>query len=128
MAVHLPTASLHLIADIEGAEGLGDIALIEATLREAAEVARVTLIDLRLHHFGEGHGVTGVALLAESHISIHTWPEVGLAAVDIFTCGEHSDPHAALAVIERRLKGRTVLREEIARARVSNPECSARAD
>lgn len=119
MTVHLPTASLHLIADIEGASGLGDIALIEATLREAAAAARVTLIDLRLHHFGEGHGVTGVALLAESHISIHTWPEVALAAVDIFTCGGTADPHAALAVIEARLGGRTVLREEIKRARVS---------
>jgi S-adenosylmethionine decarboxylase len=119
MAVHLPTASLHLIADIEGASGLGDMALIEAVLREAAAAARVTLIDIRLHHFGEGHGVTGVALLAESHISIHTWPEVSLAAVDIFTCGGDSDPHAALAVIEARLGGRTVLREEIARARVT---------
>ncbi|MBU6266956.1 MAG: adenosylmethionine decarboxylase [Sphingomonadales bacterium] len=116
MTVHPPTNSLHLIADIEGAQGLGDLPLIEAVLREAAAAARVMLIDIRLHHFGEGHGVTGVALLAESHISIHTWPEAALAAVDIFTCGPRSDPHAALALIEQRLGGHTVLHEEIRRA------------
>ena len=122
MTAHPPTNSLHLIADIEAAEGLGDLALIEGALRDAAAAAKVTLLDVRLHHFGEGHGVTGVALLAESHISIHTWPEANLAAVDIFTCGEASDPHAALALIERRLNGKTVLREEIRRARSAAPD------
>lgn len=122
MTAHPPTRSLHLIADIEASQGLGDLPLIEAALRDAAAAAKVTLIDLRLHHFGEGHGVTGVALLAESHISIHTWPEANLAAVDIFTCGEASDPYAALALIEARLGGRTVLREEIRRARAAAPQ------
>jgi S-adenosylmethionine decarboxylase len=122
MTAHPPTRSLHLIADIEATHGLGDLPLIEAALRDAAAAAKVTLIDLRLHHFGEGHGVTGVALLAESHISIHTWPEANLAAVDIFTCGEASDPYAALALIEARLGGRTVLREEIRRARAAAPQ------
>lgn len=64
------------------------------------------MLEVRLHHFGTGMGVTGVALLAESHISIHTWPEDGLAAVDLFVCGHHADPEAALEVIRSRLQGR----------------------
>jgi S-adenosylmethionine/arginine decarboxylase-like enzyme len=75
---HESVRGLHLVADIAGASGLGDLPLIEAVLREAAQAARATVLDVRLHHFGPGKGVTGVALLAESHISIHTWPEHGL--------------------------------------------------
>ena len=101
-----PTASgLHLIADIAGRRGLDDVAWIEQTLRQAATAARVTVLDVRLHHFGGHNGVTGVALLAESHISIHTWPELGLAAIDVFVCGKQADARAALAVIEARLDG-----------------------
>jgi S-adenosylmethionine decarboxylase len=95
----------HLIADLDCTRGLDDMVLIEATLRAAAEAARVTLLDIRLHHFGEGQGVTGVALLAESHISIHSWPEHGVAAIDIFVCGSKADADAALRVIERELGG-----------------------
>lgn len=101
-----PAASgLHLIADIAATRGLDDVSWIEASLREAAEAARVTVLDVRLHHFGGHNGVTGVALLAESHISIHTWPEHGLAAIDVFVCGANADARAALAVIEARLDG-----------------------
>jgi S-adenosylmethionine decarboxylase len=96
---------LHLIADITATHGLDDVAWIEATLREAAAAAHVTVLDVRLHHFGPGNGVTGVAVLAESHISIHTWPEHGLAAFDVFVCGAKADVRAALAVIEARLGG-----------------------
>jgi len=110
-----PTQSLHLIADIVGASGLSDLNVIEATLREAAEAAKVTVLDVRLHHFGTGQGVTGVALLAESHISIHTWPESGMAAVDIFVCGKTADAYAALAVMERRLSGTTSFQRAISR-------------
>lgn len=96
----------HLIADLDCARGLDDVALIDATLRAAAQAARVTLLDIRLHHFGNGQGVTGVALLAESHISIHSWPEHGVAAIDIFVCGSKADADAALCVIEQELGGR----------------------
>jgi S-adenosylmethionine decarboxylase len=54
---------------------------------------------VKLHSFGEGAGITGVAILAESHISIHTWPETGFAAIDIFMCGS-CDPHRAMPVLE----------------------------
>jgi len=106
---------LHLIADIAGAQGLDDCARIETALRDAATAARVTVLDVRLHHFGEGHGVTGVVLLAESHISIHTWPEHGLAAVDIFVCGAHASAEAALTEICNALRGHVVMRRDIER-------------
>ena len=92
--MHNPTNSLHLIADIEQAERLDDLPFVESVLREAAVAARVTIVGINLHHFGEGGGVTGVAVLAESHISIHTWPECGLVAVDMFVCGKTADAHA----------------------------------
>ena len=76
-----------------------NVAGIEALLKQAALAAGATIVYSHLHGFGVGQGVTGVVLLAESHISVHTWPELGYAALDIFMCGR-ADPHQALAVIE----------------------------
>lgn len=118
---HSPDSSLHLIADLDHCRGLGDIALIETSLREAAQAARATLLDVRLHHFGPGMGVTGVALLAESHISIHTWPEHGIAAVDLFVCGREADAEAGLEVIRRRLQGRVRRKQAVRRLGLENP-------
>lgn len=86
---------LHLLVDFYDAHHLDDLGFIEDALRLAARSCGATLLDVRLHSFGEGAGVTGVALLAESHISIHTWPEAGYAAIDIFMCGK-LDPRLAL--------------------------------
>ncbi|WP_010543249.1 adenosylmethionine decarboxylase [Sphingomonas elodea] len=94
----------HLIADLRDATRLADIAHVEACLVAAAAAAGATLLEVRLHGFGEGMGVTGVALLAESHISIHTWPEHGTACVDIFLCAPTHDLHAGLDAIVRRLE------------------------
>lgn len=67
---------------------------VKKALTEAAEAAGATLLNLVSHKF-EPQGVTALALLAESHISIHTYPEYGYAAVDAFTCGEHTNPESA---------------------------------
>ena len=81
-------AGTHLIIDLIGADRLDDIKLIEKTLRECVTVAGATLLHLHLHHFTPNAGVSGVAVLAESHISIHTWPEREYAALDVFMCGD----------------------------------------
>ncbi len=73
---------------------LNDEAYIRTVITTASKIAGATLLNLITHRF-EPHGVTGLALLAESHISIHTWPEVGYAAVDVFTCGDHTMPESA---------------------------------
>jgi S-adenosylmethionine decarboxylase len=116
---HPSGTSLHLIADIEHCSGLGDVNLIADILSEAARAAGATLIDLRLHHFGPGMGITGVAILAESHISIHTWPECGTAAVDLFVCGLQANAEMGLELIRKRLGGIIGLKQSIRRLAAS---------
>ena len=118
---HYPSGSLHLIADIEHGQRLDDLPFVENVLREAAAAAHVTVIEVSLHHFGPGLGVTGVALLAESHISIHTWPESGLVAADIFVCGKRADAHAALAVMVERFGGKLRFVKEVPRLGANAP-------
>jgi len=79
-------------------EKLNDEAFLRDAITDAAKRAGATLLHLVTHHF-EPQGVTGLALLAESHISIHTWPESGYAAVDVFTCGDHTMPERACQVL-----------------------------
>ena len=103
-AVHQPSGT-HVLADLSGiaAEKLSDCAALESLLRAAAEAAHARVLFSHFHGFGEGQGVTGVVLLAESHISIHTWPECGFAAADIFMCGS-AQPELALALIQTALR------------------------
>ena len=93
-------AGTHLILDCWGASHLDNLDTIEAALREAVEVSGATLLHIHLHHFTPNGGVSGVAVLAESHISIHTWPERNYAALDIFMCGE-TQPEKAITVFEK---------------------------
>ncbi len=81
---------------------LNDEAFLRTTVTTAAKLAGATLLNLITHRF-EPQGVTGLALLAESHISIHTWPENGYAAVDVFTCGDHTMPERACHVLQQEL-------------------------
>lgn len=90
----------HLLLDLWGASNLTDPETIEAALQEAAVAAGATILHSHLHQFGEGGGVSGVIVLAESHISIHTWPERDFAAVDIFMCGA-CDPRKSVPVLEQ---------------------------
>lgn len=77
----------HVLLDFSGAKHLTDAAYIEKALRKAADCCDATVLDVNLHSFAADGGVTGVALLAESHISIHTWPEIDFIALDVFMCG-----------------------------------------
>ncbi|KJZ18682.1 hypothetical protein TW80_14425 [Loktanella sp. S4079] len=86
------------MAEFYDASALEECAPAAAVLRAAAEAANATVLDVKLHDFGERAGFTGVALLAESHISIHTWPEFGYAAIDIFMCGD-ADLESCLKVL-----------------------------
>ena len=93
-------AGTHLIVDFWGADRLDDLDHIEAAMRDSVDAAGATLLHIHLHHFTPNHGVSGVAVLAESHISVHTWPEHGFAAFDVFMCGE-AEPLKAVEVLER---------------------------
>jgi S-adenosylmethionine decarboxylase len=81
-------AGTHLIVDLFGARRLDDIQHIKRTLERCVDVAGATLLHIHLHHFTPNGGVSGVAVLAESHISIHSWPEAHYAAFDVFMCGD----------------------------------------
>jgi len=87
MAIDASPIGEHALIDIEGARRLDDPAFLERVMREAARAANARVVGANIHPFGEGQGVTGVLLLAESHISVHTWPEHNFAAFDIFMCG-----------------------------------------
>ena len=106
-------AGVHLIVDLHGAKQLDDIEHIETTLRRCVEAARATLLHIHLHHF-QPSGVSGVAVLAESHISIHTWPEAGYAALDVFMCGS-AEPDKCIPVLREAFAAERVGVNELLR-------------
>src|SRR6187431_2521161 len=106
-------AGTHLIIDLFGAKRLDDLEHIEATLRRCVEVAGATLLHIHLHRFTPNGGVSGVAVLAESHISIHSWPEYGYAALDVFMCGE-TNPRLAIDVLKDAFTpGKVLVKEHL---------------
>ncbi|HEY5301361.1 MAG TPA: adenosylmethionine decarboxylase [Acetobacteraceae bacterium] len=100
-------AGMHLLVDLWGAHGLGDPDHIDRALREAAEAAGATILHSHFHHFSPDGGVSGVVVLAESHISIHTWPERDFAAIDIFMCGA-CDPYLSVPVLRAAFRPASV--------------------
>lgn len=86
----VPPGGVHVLIDIRDIvdrELLKDSKALEILLSDAARSSNATILNSYFHHFGEEYGVTGIIALAESHISIHTWPDEGYAAIDIFMCG-----------------------------------------
>jgi len=94
----------HVIADLHdvSAELLGSIDFWKEILIDGSKKSGATVLSDHFHHFGDGYGLTGVIVLAESHISIHTWPEKNYAAIDVFMCGT-CDPEVAVDHITSRL-------------------------
>ncbi|MBV9756705.1 MAG: adenosylmethionine decarboxylase [Alphaproteobacteria bacterium] len=99
-------AGMHLLLDLWGAKHLCDPAAIDSALREAAAAAGATILHGHFHHFGPDGGVSGVLVLAESHISVHTWPEREFAAIDIFMCG-NCDAYKSVPVLEAAFQPRS---------------------
>ncbi len=104
-------AGTHLIIDLLGAKRLDDLKHIERTLKRCVEVAGATLLHIHLHHFTPNGGVSGVAVLSESHISIHSWPEANYAALDVFMCGE-AKPHLAIDILREAFHADDVVVKE----------------
>jgi S-adenosylmethionine decarboxylase len=106
-------AGTHLILEVVDGEGLDDEALIQRAFRDCVDACGATLLHIHTHKFSP-QGVSGVAVLAESHISVHTWPEVGYGAFDVFMCGE-ADPWQAVDVLRRAFSAREVQVKELRR-------------
>jgi len=96
-------AGTHLLIDLWGAENLDDVDVVEEALRRSALVSGATILNTDLHQFQPNGGISGVVVLSESHISIHTWPERGFAALDVFMCGD-CNPYRAIDVLKEAFK------------------------
>ena len=111
-------AGTHILLDCWNAKNLDDLDHIEATLRKAVDQSGATLLHIHLHHFTPNAGVSGVAVLAESHISIHTWPERDYAAVDIFMCGD-TKPQNTIPVFKKAFETENIEITEHLRGKVN---------
>lgn len=113
-------AGRHLLVELWGAAHLTSESAIRTILCDAVAACQATLLSVDLHSFSPTHGISGVAILGESHMSIHTWPEHQYAAVDIFMCGSR-DPRKAIPVLKDGFRPRQIQLMEIKRG-VMDPD------
>jgi S-adenosylmethionine decarboxylase len=112
-------AGTHLIIDLFGAERLDDLGHVERTLKRCANVAGATLLHVHLYHVTPNGGVSGVAMLEDSHISIRSWPDADYAALDVFMCGD-AKPHLVVPVLKEAFGVREAVVREQRRGEVIN--------
>lgn len=107
----------HLLAEFSGcdAAALADLDGVTAAMLEAAARSGATIVTHSFHHFGGGGGVSGVVIIAESHLAIHTWPEHTFAAVDFFTCGDKVRTGVALEILAKAFQAGAIEQAEVAR-------------
>lgn len=117
----LEFAGTHLLIDFWGADNLTDLNVMEAAFRKCVVECGATLLHIHMHHFTPNGGISGVAVLAESHISVHTWPERGYAAFDIFMCGD-AQPEKAVPILKSAFKPSRVIVGEQLRG-LTQPDC-----
>jgi S-adenosylmethionine decarboxylase len=106
----------HLIAEFTNCDMsiLDDLEQLEEFMKESVRISGATIVKSSFHRYNP-QGVSGVVVIAESHISIHTWPEYGYAAVDFFTCGESVDPYKAYEYMKEKLNSKDAHVSEIKR-------------
>ncbi len=109
----------HVLSEYYGCNPyvLNDEEYLRRIMEEAAEKSGATIVKSVFHRFSP-YGVSGVVVIAESHLSIHTWPEFGYASVDLFTCGESVDPWVAFEYLKEHLKARTATTLELKRGQL----------
>jgi S-adenosylmethionine decarboxylase len=113
----------HIILEMWGCQNLESVETAELALRDMVRALDVRLLDLKVYPFSPV-GVTGMAIVSESHLVIHTWPEYGYAAVDVFTCGAPRDPEGALGVLRQHFKPERITVMEINRGQMDLPDYS----
>lgn len=106
----------HVVCELSGCDAgaLTDVDTVREMMVGAAKASRATIMEVAFHRF-QPQGVSGVVVLAESHISIHTWPETGYAAMDFYTCGDHTDPWLACEFAASALNAKTMQTTEVKR-------------
>ena len=111
----------HLLAEFYDCEPemINNCGLVEKFMKDAAEKSGATIIKSVFHSF-QPHGVSGVVVIAESHLAIHTWPEYGYAAVDLFTCGDTVDPWVAYRYLKEKFKAKEADVKDLRRGYLEN--------
>ncbi len=109
----------HVLSEYYGCDPfiLDDVDLLKELMEEAARRSGATIVKSIFHRFNP-YGVSGVVVIAESHLSIHTWPELGYASVDLYTCGENVDPWIAFEFLKEKLKAKTATTIELKRGQL----------
>jgi len=117
----------HLIIELFQCDStlLNDVKTLERHLLAAVQLSGATVIQPFFHQFSP-HGITGVVVVAESHFALHTWPEYGYCAVDIFTCGDTVNGHVALDYLKENLGAATASVMEIKRGVLDLPQSEIR--
>lgn len=112
----LKALGTHIVCELSGCDAakLTDVDAVRAMMENAARAANASIVTSAFHRF-EPHGVSGVVVIEESHLSIHTWPETGYAAMDFYTCGDHTDPWAACEFAADALDAATMQTTEVRR-------------
>ncbi len=106
----------HLLADLRGCDParLSDLDLVRNAMLQAAQDSGATVVTQSFHHFSP-LGISGVVIVSESHLAIHTWPEFGFAALDYFTCSDRVDQPRAIQTLRFALGAQEVSTREISR-------------
>jgi S-adenosylmethionine decarboxylase len=112
----LKALGTHIIVELSecNADILSDVEMVTDILVTAAQQANAEVLQTAFHRFTP-QGVSGVVVIAESHLSIHTWPEYGYAAMDIYTCGDHTDPWKACRYAAEKFQAKQMLTTEVRR-------------
>ncbi len=109
----------HLIVDVYGVSRINDIEYMKLFFNKCIEVCKATLLGMNFHTFEVNGGISGVAILSESHISVHTWPELDYFALDIFMCGD-AEPKNSIPVIKEFFKPKRFIMNEFLRGQGLN--------
>jgi S-adenosylmethionine decarboxylase len=115
------TMSKHLLIELSGCHFnlLNDLNFVKDTMRKAALEANAEVLELAFHKFSP-QGISGVVVISESHLSIHTWPEYGYAAIDIFTCGDNTMPEKASKYLKEKFQAKNIYGTNITRGILKN--------
>jgi S-adenosylmethionine decarboxylase len=118
----LKALGTHIVCELSGCDAakLTDVDAVRRTMEDAALAANATVVTAAFHRF-QPQGVSGVVVIQESHLSIHTWPETGYAAMDFYTCGDHTDPWAACEYAAEKFGATTILTTEVKRGIEAGP-------
>lgn len=123
--MHIEQLGRHILVEFYNCDRsiLSDHSMIEKYMNEAAIVSKATVVNSVFHHFNP-YGVSGAVIIAESHLTIHTWPEYGYAAVDLFTCGDSVNPWIAFEYLSDKLSAEKWETSEVPRGAVDKIRAS----